>query len=79
VEFCDSLAELIEVSTGIDAVSLYSLRNQLYDAVMDETSMELPLAQKAAFHAPIDHQKLRRESFSEYPRSVYEHHQYMKR
>lgn len=71
VDFCEGITE-ITLSTHTNAGDMRDIQSCLYEAIMDQTSIELPAAQKAVFHAPVN-KKMRRESFIESPCSVVEH------
>lgn len=76
IDFCEGLTEIVALSAKLNPDDLQDIRGLLYEAIMNETSIELPIAQRAAFRTPIN-KKTRRESFNESPRSVFEHDEIM--
>lgn len=72
LKYCNDMTEIIQFSSGINAGELSEMRCHLYEAIVNEDGMEIPCSQKAAFHRPVN-KKMRRDSFVESPRSVYEH------
>lgn len=69
--FCESVAEIVTLTTDIDYGSLSGLRALLYEAITDQTGMEVITTGTSAKSHGLD-KRMRRDSFAESPRSVYE-------
>jgi len=73
IEFCEDIAQLIETATEIDPCALQILRGILYEAII-QTNVECQSREESSTHAPIN-KRMHRDSFSESPRSVFQHPQ----
>ncbi|KAG7353465.1 cyclin-like protein [Nitzschia inconspicua] len=73
-DFCEDIMKIISLSTQINPSEVQDIQTHLYEAIMAQTSIDLPAAKKAVFHEPVN-KRMRRESFKESPRSIFEHHE----